>query len=97
MITKDREELISKFQNWLDTNPRKTIISAECANIAQDYADKIFKKIEDFNKNSESIAYKSFEFMVADEGLFPNHTDKDIWINGFKSGIEWLFLEITKK
>lgn len=23
---------------------------------------------------------------VGDEGLFPNHTDKDIWMSGFKAG-----------
>jgi hypothetical protein len=26
---------------------------------------------------------------VGDEGLFPNHTDKDIWIAGFKAGIKY--------
>lgn len=26
---------------------------------------------------------------VDDEGLFPNHTDKDIWINGFKAGFTY--------
>jgi hypothetical protein len=26
---------------------------------------------------------------VGDEGLFPNHTDKDIWIAGFKAGFKY--------
>lgn len=26
--------------------------------------------------------------MVGDDKLFPNHTDKDVWINGFLAGLE---------
>jgi hypothetical protein len=52
----------------------------------------------------EEIAIKEFE-NVGDEKLFPNHTDKDIWIAGFKKGTEWqqeqilefLYLEITER
>jgi len=33
----------------------------------------------------EEIAFKEYE-NVGDEKLFPNHTDKDIWIAGFKEG-----------
>ena len=33
----------------------------------------------------EAIAAAQFEY-VGDEGLFPNHTDKDIWIAGFVQG-----------
>ena len=39
-------------------------------------------------KTSEEIAFEEFE-KVGDEKLFPNHTDKDIWISGFKSGFEY--------
>lgn len=35
--------------------------------------------------NIEKIAFDEFE-KVGDDGLFPNHTDKDIWIAGFKAG-----------
>ena len=28
---------------------------------------------------------------VGDEGLFPNHSDKDIWISGFESAIDYMF------
>jgi len=28
---------------------------------------------------------------VPDEGLFPNHTDRDIWASGFRAGVEWMF------
>ena len=33
----------------------------------------------------EHLASEEFK-SVGDEGLFPNHTDKDIWIAGFKAG-----------
>ena len=38
--------------------------------------------------NIEKIAFKEFE-KVGDDGLFPNHTDKDIWIAGFKAGYSY--------
>lgn len=39
-MTKERKELIDRFDRWLKTNPRKQIISAECANIAEEYANE---------------------------------------------------------
>lgn len=106
-MTPEREKLIARFQSWLNTNPHKPIIAAQCANIAEDYAEQKLKEqkptveitpdiIKEFNKNSEIIAHKCFDYMVADEGLFPNHTDKDIWVSGFKSGLEWLLSEVIK-
>lgn len=37
------------------------------------------------NQMLEHLASEEFK-NVGDEGLFPNHTDKDIWISGFKAG-----------
>ena len=37
------------------------------------------------NQMLEYLSNESFK-NVGDEGLFPNHTDKDIWISGFKAG-----------
>ena len=37
----------------------------------------------------EEIALEEFK-NVGDDGLFPNHTDKDIWIAGFKAGFSYL-------
>ncbi len=34
----------------------------------------------------EDLARREFDKGIADDGLFPNHTDKDIWIVGFKAG-----------
>jgi hypothetical protein len=39
-MTEQRKKLIDKFQSWLDTDPRKQIIAAVCANIAEEYAEK---------------------------------------------------------
>ena len=38
----------------------------------------------------EEVAFKEFN-NVGDKGLFPNHTDKDIWVNGFKAGFKYCF------
>ena len=35
--------------------------------------------------NAVVIGYEN----VGDEKLFPNHTDKDIWMNGFYEGARW--------
>jgi hypothetical protein len=40
-MTKEREALIDRFQKWLDTNPREQIIAAQCANIAEEYAEQL--------------------------------------------------------
>ena len=37
----------------------------------------------------EKLAFEEYE-KVGDDGLFPNHTDKDIWIAGFKAGYSYL-------
>jgi hypothetical protein len=36
-MTEQRKKLIEQFQRWLDTNPNKAIIAAQCANIAEQY------------------------------------------------------------
>ena len=36
---------------------------------------------------AEEYALSAFE-NIGDEGLFPNHSDKDIWVDGFKAGYE---------
>ena len=38
---------------------------------------------------TEELALQEYE-KVGDDKLFPNHTDKDIWINGFKAAVEYL-------
>ena len=42
-MTEQRQDLINRFQKWLDTNPRKEIIAAQCANIAEKYAAEQLK------------------------------------------------------
>ena len=39
-MTEQRKKLINRFQSWLDTDPRKQIIAAVCANIAEEYAEQ---------------------------------------------------------
>ena len=33
-----------------------------------------------------AVMENQFHECVGDEGLFPNHTDKDIWMAGFEAG-----------
>tara|TARA_R110000803_G_scaffold70704_2_gene133676 strand:+ start:3561 stop:3950 length:390 start_codon:yes stop_codon:yes gene_type:complete len=40
-MRKDREELIQRFEKWLATNPNPRIIADQCANIAEEYAEKV--------------------------------------------------------
>jgi hypothetical protein len=44
----------------------------------------------------EFIAHEEFK-NVGDEGLFPNHTDKDIWVNGFLEGVKWYRNRLNEK
>lgn len=39
-MTEQRKKLLERFDKWLDSNPRKQIISAQCANIAEEYAEE---------------------------------------------------------
>ena len=40
-MTKERQALIDIFQKWLDTKPREQIIAAQCATIAEEYAEQL--------------------------------------------------------
>jgi len=44
---------------------------------------------EEIDKAIEELALKEFE-NVGDEGLFPNHTDRDIWVSGFRDGVKYI-------
>jgi hypothetical protein len=37
-MSEERKKLIGRFQKLLNTNPRKQIVAAECANIVEEYA-----------------------------------------------------------
>jgi hypothetical protein len=51
-----------------------------------------------FTKDSEAVveqwANREFE-NVGDEGMSPNHSDKDIWVNGFKSAFQFMFQRLS--
>jgi len=44
----------------------------------------------------EKIANEQYE-NVGDEKLFPNHTDKDIWVNGFVAAVEYIKSQVEDK
>jgi len=51
-MTEERKELIQQFEKWLATNPNPRITAAQCANIAEDYAEKKINEIK-LNQNKE--------------------------------------------
>lgn len=53
-----------------------------------DMATTSFAKIIRDSAFFEAIATVEFG-NVGDDGLFPNHTDRDIWVSGFRSGCEY--------
>ena len=46
------------------------------------------QEIEISDEEIDNAVVKEYE-NVGDEKLFPNHTDKDIWMNGFYDGARW--------
>lgn len=72
-MTKQRQDLIDKFQQWLDTNPNKNLIASQCANIADDYANQLLLESESDNALS---ATKFVEWVL--ELLPPEYNIYDI-------------------
>ena len=70
-MTEERKKLIAKFQQWLDSSPRKQIIAAVCAHIAEDYHEMKIK--ENGNKENkkdgkkEKFNYFANEFNYDDD------------------------------
>lgn len=44
-MTRERKELIQEFDKWFATNPNPSITAAQCANIAEKYAESKIKKL----------------------------------------------------
>jgi hypothetical protein len=79
-MTEDRQALIDKFQSWLDTEPNKKIIAAECATIAQKYAEQLLiqrvsqqrelleaytKQVKEDNELTEEITFQDINKCLA--------------------------------
>lgn len=43
-MTEERKNLIQEFERWFATDPNPSIIAAQCANIAEDYAARKIKE-----------------------------------------------------
>ena len=62
-MTEQRQKLLDRFDKWLDSKPRKQIISAQCANIAEEYAEEqlrlhgVVKQSELLPKRLSNAAY----------------------------------------
>jgi len=71
-MTEQRQKLLDRFDKWLDSKPRKQIISAQCANIAEEYAEeqlrlhgvsnsllseKIILALDDYGRSLNRVEY----------------------------------------
>lgn len=45
-----RQQLIARFQSFLDSNPNPALIACECANIAEEYARELIPSEEDITE-----------------------------------------------
>jgi hypothetical protein len=78
------KEWLEVMQKAEDYNPHMTPLIEEYGRLVlNDYINQPTKS----EREIATIAYKEFE-NVGDEGLFPNHTDKDIWVSGFIDGFK---------
>ena len=57
----------------------------DCGPLEEDFQTKPGFVEKRMSQMLEHLANEEFK-NVGDEGLFPNHTDKDIWTAGFKAG-----------
>lgn len=59
-MTEDRQKLIDRFQQWLDTNPNERLIAYQCATIAEQYAKEQIAKLNKHdvsNRREQLIAF----------------------------------------
>lgn len=81
------KEIVGMISDILENNPNLTQTTPYISDDFQIGPDGAFEYQEAVRM--EEIANEQFK-NVGDEGLFPNHTDKDIWVNGFVSAFEWI-------
>ena len=46
-MTEERKKLIERFELWFSTNPNRSVLSSQCANIAEEYARE---KMDEYNR-----------------------------------------------
>lgn len=78
-MTKERQDLIDKFQKWLDTNPREQIIAAQCATIAQKYAEEYARTIFTHSMNGDEMNSIEFFDMIKKEWCVSEEQYRPFW------------------
>jgi hypothetical protein len=61
-----------------------------------DTNEMVYSQTEISDEEIDNAVVKEYE-NVGDEKLFPNHTDKDIWMNGFYEGAKWYRQQLKTK
>jgi len=82
-MTEQRQKLLDRFDKWLDSKPRKQIISAQCANIAEEYAEEQLRLhvvsqqrelLIDFCTKLELKA-KQYSYLIPDEDFIDEYLE----------------------
>ena len=80
-MTEQRQKLLDRFDKWLDSKPRKQIISAQCANIAEEYAEEQLR-LRDVSQQRELLeAYT--QFLWTQHNNLSNAENNEIALNKF--------------
>jgi hypothetical protein len=72
--------------------------SSENCTCYEDYVEFVKQENEkNMELQLEIIASDQFDIHPhGDEGLFPNHSDKDIWVKGFVAGLKYMQENLDK-
>lgn len=91
-MTEQRQKLLDRFDKWLGSKPRKKIISAQCANIAEEYAEEQLR-LHGVGWQSEQLP--DFDVQEINDILKECKENKDdlltlvsrIWNKGYMTGV----------
>lgn len=87
--------MLKIFEDLIETIEKNAVNNTATITNVQLWVESWKKELETYIssdlsiKQLEKIASINFKD-AGDEGLFPNYTDKDIWMAGFVDGIRWL-------
>ena len=76
-MTEQRQKLLDRFDKWLDSKPRKQIISAQCANIAEEYAEEQLR-LHNVSQQRELLVAFAEWILISEEDITSEMINKDV-------------------
>jgi len=89
-----KQTAMQHLWNWIDSNYNEdnfNIFDAKKMSLEMESS-----QTEISDEEIDNAVVKVYE-NVGDEKLFPNHSDKDIWMNGFYEGAKWYREQLKQK